>query len=541
MRMLQLVAILLCLPAFAFSAVLEVPTQYASIQEAIDSASNNDIILVLPGVYFENLDLKGKAIVLRSESGPNATIIDGSAPENPDIASVIRCLNNEGADTVIEGFTLTHGKGIMIAGIGSLGGGVFCWESRPTIRNNIIHSNIVSGDGGAIYLGDSNSTVENNLIYNNTGVMHGGGIAVMNGSRPSIKDNTICYNATGLVAGKGWGGGIGCKSSMPLIHHNHIFENYALIGGGGVWCKKTGSAEIMGNLIQGNTSGLRGGGIHIINQCHEVTITNNVICSNVSETGGGINYSGSTHKIIANNTIFGNEAEARGGGIFCDNAASITISNMILWNNEAPEGPELWTGGDTAFTIRNSNCQGGEEMVEVYSGEFTWGQGMIDADPLFVDPASCDFHLTFPSPCRDGGHAEPQGLLPALDFEDDPRLVGEVPDMGADEFHIHLYYEQGPKPGQTAKGFYVGDPMTDPVVLLLGSDVLETAHSTPYGLFYLAPPLVIFGYVGTIPTDGILKHSVDIPLWFPAPAEIFLQALVGDELTNLYVLKVEEL
>jgi len=537
MRTALFILFCLCLQMPATSATLKVPTQFSTIQGALDLANPGDTIVVLPGVYFENIDFKGKAVLLKSESGPESTIIDGSAPHNPNIASVALFYNHEGADTVIEGFTLIHGKGVKIAGIGSHGGGIFCWQSSPTIRNNIIDSNMVTADGGAIYCGESAPLIENNLIIENISAMHGGGIACMNGSQPEVKGNTILRNFTGLIAGKGWGGGIGCKSSQPQIIENRISENIALIGGGGIWCKKT-DPEIVSNRISSNLSGLRGGGIHIINQCHEVTITNNLIWQNKSETGGGINYSGSTYKIIANNTLSQNEAYSLGGGFFCDDASEITVSNLILYNNQAPSGPEIWTGGDTILTIRNSDCLGGEELVEVHAGTFTWGPGMLDMDPLFVNPMKGDFHLTHPSPCRDSGYNDPLEPLPALDFESDPRMAGDIPDMGADEFYTHLYYEEGLASGEFAKGFYVGDPLTDPVVLLVGTYILNTPFPTPYGDFYLGSPVVVFGYVGAIPSDGVLMHTAEIPIAFPAPAQIPLQAVFDNKLSNLFVLQV---
>ena len=62
------------------SEILVVPDDYSTIQQAINSASNGDIIEVSPGTYTgdgnRDIDFKGKAITVRSSSGAGQTTID---------------------------------------------------------------------------------------------------------------------------------------------------------------------------------------------------------------------------------------------------------------------------------------------------------------------------------------------------------------------------------------------------------------------------------------------------------------------------------
>ncbi len=78
MRYAIIILIVLAVPALAHSATLKVPSQYPSIQAAIDVAVNGDTVLVAPGTYVENIDFMGKSITVKSEQGPDVTTIDGN-------------------------------------------------------------------------------------------------------------------------------------------------------------------------------------------------------------------------------------------------------------------------------------------------------------------------------------------------------------------------------------------------------------------------------------------------------------------------------
>ncbi|MHC4945307.1 MAG: hypothetical protein ACYTG7_20005, partial [Planctomycetota bacterium] len=160
--------------------IMHVPTEYTSIQEAIDAALNRNEILVDPGTYVENLDFLGKAITVKSIGGPEDTVIDGN--QN---GSVVAFKNGEGPDSVLQGFTLTNGSGTTIYQAHA-GGGVYAKNASPTICGNIICNNSVAGNwnyGGGIYCeGGDSPMILNNWIMNNTTKKFGGGIYIANSS-----------------------------------------------------------------------------------------------------------------------------------------------------------------------------------------------------------------------------------------------------------------------------------------------------------------------------------------------------------------------
>src|SRR5438105_2915338 len=57
--------------------IRHVPKDFSTIQAAIAAAQNGDTVLVAPGTYGENINFQGKLITVRSEAGPDLTIIDG--------------------------------------------------------------------------------------------------------------------------------------------------------------------------------------------------------------------------------------------------------------------------------------------------------------------------------------------------------------------------------------------------------------------------------------------------------------------------------
>ena len=156
MRYLIILVAMLFMPALALSDTIYVPDDYATIQGAIIAAVKGDTIIVKPGTYVENIDFLGKAITVMSEMGAQATLIDGNQS-----GSALKFKSGEKADSILNGFTITNGKGILY------GGGVYCDnKSSPVIMNNIIMENNARS-GGGIYCYLSSPIITNNTIRDN--------------------------------------------------------------------------------------------------------------------------------------------------------------------------------------------------------------------------------------------------------------------------------------------------------------------------------------------------------------------------------------
>ena len=195
---LTLISLLFFVTIYSYSVTIKVPFEYATIQAGMDAANPGDTVLVADGTYTGEgnlfLSFAGKAIVVKSENGPENCIIDCVDSKE---AEVFQILNEETRGSTVEGFKFING------------GWVFNIEnSSPTIKNNIFEN-----DTCAVYCGtNSNPLIENNNISQ----CHWYGMYCYKSS-PLIRENQIKNN---------WGLGIYCgTNSNSVIENNNISQN----------------------------------------------------------------------------------------------------------------------------------------------------------------------------------------------------------------------------------------------------------------------------------------------------------------------------
>lgn len=393
------------------------------------------------------------------------------------------------------------------------GGGLYVNQCDCLIQNNTITSNESMNGGGILYTMPGQVKISNNLINGNRSENSGGGI-FCSADNSIIIDNIISDNTAGLS-----GGGVALSGAddSQVISHN-VFTNNTATTGGGVSINGASYTDhkplLIANILKGNKALDSGGGVSVF--CSTPRVINNLILKNETIYGGGV-YCDDASPVITNNTISMNTA-LRAGGICCKNDASPKITNTILWGNQADYGPEIFVYLGSPL-VTYSNVKGG------------WpGVGNINKDPLFVDPSWDDFHLRGDSPCKDAGDNGAMDL-PLEDFEGDPRMANSVTDMGADEFYAHLYLTGDPSPGEWMRLCITGAPQTGPVMIWASLDKLDPPMSTPYGEWFLTPPLLFELALGVMPVSGFQEILFRVPLG--TPPLFFLQGAASNTLTNL--------
>ena len=291
------------------AAIHIVPGNFDSIQEAIEASTHGDTVLVEPNIYYENIDFKGKNIVIgshflttRDTSMISRTIIDGSAN-----GSVVTIKNNEDSTAMLIGLTIRNGKY-------DHGGGINIEYASPSVYNCVI----------------MNNTIEASNPF-------GGGIRIRNG-RADIYSCEIKYNtATGKDNWNGWGGGIGAVESQGeititncKIHDNQVTSSYGGIG------LINSSAKIAGCEISNNFSYSSASGIGCQDSYLELT----------------------------NSTIVQNVATLRNDALYFIRSSPV-ITNCIIWHNEDKGSYGAISGWGGYPVILYSNIEGGFDTLEV--------------------------------------------------------------------------------------------------------------------------------------------------------------------------------
>ena len=219
-------------------AVINVPDDYAQIQAAIDAANEGDTVLVQPGTYIEALDFLGKGITVTG-TAPEApgvvaqTVVRAPSSETQPL-SVVTFQSGEGQASVLAGLKLTNGDGKIVGGEwrwSTVGGGIYCRDSDPTLTHCLIVGNRALGD---------------DHCWEACGA--GAGL-FCEASSPSVINCTITMNS---AAHKG--GGLSCHdSSSPTLTSCTITNNFASSGGGGLFCSTSSSPTFSSCILWGNT------------------------------------------------------------------------------------------------------------------------------------------------------------------------------------------------------------------------------------------------------------------------------------------------
>jgi len=351
-----------------------------------------------------------------------------------------------GADPRVSNCSFTSNIALYV------GGGIHCAEASPTITGcSIILNETTSGSvggGGGISLSDASPMISNNSLRQNVTPMHGGAIrcaadsgtsepvitgnflkdnAALNGGAISCEDNGLV-----LIAGNRFvaneadtnGGGIYSVNSDTVLRDNSFVGNVAGQVGGGAYCAGPSSpgtvVEITRTVFEENDA-LQGAGLYTANGELRLTgcrisggvgqfgggvkvenhdgglVADNIIHGNQATRGGGMLIHGAGDLVLERNTFVGNEADF-GGAVYSIEGSALTVAHSIFWGNTSPQGPACYLDyGDLGLSldINYSDVDGGIGALVVETGcTLNWGEGMIDADPLFAAGPAGDHYLS---------------------------------------------------------------------------------------------------------------------------------------------------
>ncbi len=157
--------------------IISVPTDYSTIQGAINASVNGDTIIVDQGVYTENINFSGKEILLTSQiiSTNNYSDVQLTVLNGVNGGVVVEFTSNETSLSKLNGFTVRMGSGTMN---NNRGGGILIENASPEISNCIVKDNSAFNGGGA-FISNSSARFYNCVFKDNNAMLEGGAAIVV--------------------------------------------------------------------------------------------------------------------------------------------------------------------------------------------------------------------------------------------------------------------------------------------------------------------------------------------------------------------------
>ena len=290
--------VLILLTGFADAATLKVDKDdcsqsdtYCGVQSAIDAAGEGDTVLLMVGDYDlwqESLSIR-KSITLQGAGADSTRLLgEGKAP------TALLNISAGVASVTLQGLTV---QDRIVAGTAAMGAAALEHQGDDLSLIDVAFINNRGGWGGAVRLRTlfGQVTVENCLFEKNTGFA-GGALASYDGS------------------------------ALELNIKDSVFrDNNAVFSGGGLLMRDAAEVTLDNVLIENNTAGNTGGGVHFFTDTGEsqVTIIGSTIRANQASNTGGVSTRGDAVAVtiesstVRNNTSFDHLhiADCGGGGI----------------------------------------------------------------------------------------------------------------------------------------------------------------------------------------------------------------------------------
>jgi len=338
----------------------------------------------------------------------------------------------------------TYGGGVDVIGTSeSAKSTIFCTNTVFAANNA---EGIEGSAGGAVRIYDSDAFFANCLFKDNKAVKNGGGASVylhanaffdgcrFEGNKVTGDDSTVVDRGGGgvfLASQNVQDSGIYgyCSASNCVFAGN---TSATVAGGLGGTMNQWFSGAVVNCVFTNNACSTIGGGLLIRDTTSGHKNPNPPVIRNClfafnsagSSDGGGVHFVTYSDITLENCTIVSNSAATgKSGGIH--NRYGGALKNCIVAFNTAGGAPEgdSWTASAGLYI----NCCGWPAVTRFV------GNGCVNADPRFTDPAHGDFSLKPGSPCRNAGSNE-SWMATAMDLLGNHRIVGDTVDIGCYEY-----------------------------------------------------------------------------------------------------------
>ncbi|MBI4603319.1 MAG: right-handed parallel beta-helix repeat-containing protein [Planctomycetes bacterium] len=410
--------------ASASAGTIRVPSEVPGVQAALDAAAEGDAVLVAPGEYVlaAPLTFRGKRVALRSEEGSAATTLRLGDPLDPQRASVAAFEGGEPPEAVLEGFTLTGGRGTRF-GPGhtdSGGGGILCRNgSRPTVIGCLIAGNAARNGGGVLVdRGSAVTLLRSTLRHNQVSGFGGGVLCVGSLAETRLEDLTVEGNVSASGAGLFF-----LEGARGDVSRCRIEGNLANSVAGGMCCLLGGTPRLSRCVFLGNFA-FGAGAVSCETAADNPELVNCLIAGNFAVEGGALQAKGGAAPRLVNCTLASNAATGSAGGVLCAGGTPVLRNTIVLENLPESACGDLaacLTAGPTPFARLGSFEHGRTRTVEI--------AGVPYELPDFVDDPG-DYR---PLPGSGAVDAGSSSGAPGEDLDGRERPCGTGVDIGAYE------------------------------------------------------------------------------------------------------------
>ena len=233
-----------------------VPSQYPTIQAAIDAAANGDFVRISPGTYIEALEMNGKALTIAGDPSAASVILRPAGN-----SKIVTIADNAAGSSSFRNLTFTGGVTQNVVTV-TAGNPTFeyclfrdnqaaalldsraCGASEGATLRHCLFLNNGSPNGGATYLYETNSVFEDCVFAGNratgpTGGVNAGGACYVNDwgcGTHTFRFSRCIFTDNSAV----WGGAIYAQGTYPnaptrLIIDGCTFANNSASSGSAIF------------------------------------------------------------------------------------------------------------------------------------------------------------------------------------------------------------------------------------------------------------------------------------------------------------------
>ncbi|MFH1466914.1 MAG: MopE-related protein [Pseudomonadota bacterium] len=307
---------------------------YTTIQDAIDDATDGDVITICAGTYEENLVIASLEVTLEGEGGPDDVVVDGGGATALTVSSA--------AELNLTNMTLTGSRNVSVNGAA-----IDCTSAILTVSEVVLTGNVNGSLGSCVCLDACDATFDE-VIF---------------------EDNEMRWAIYAKTSGS-------LELSHSLIHDN--WYPSASTGSALLVVNSNVDAEIYNNLfIENDTNTSSSGAVELTSSGATQWFYNNAFWGNYNNGSGNTSVVHATYAAIVENNILSTNTGFTYG-------FSVTTAPTVEYNDSYGHATNYYVSG--GGSVSATNMQANPRFNDTSAYDFTLDTGFspcIDAgDPL---------------------------------------------------------------------------------------------------------------------------------------------------------------